>query len=100
MEDKEPAYNIGRIHAHCATERLNKWQEQHKYTIIYVGDYCKIAFQEDNKVEHMWVKVTQCVDQIGFIGILRNDPAIVSNIKCDDVVTFSRVDIEDYLPKD
>jgi uncharacterized protein YegJ (DUF2314 family) len=98
--EKEPEETVGYIHGKCAEQRHKEWQEENKHIHISPGDYCKIAFQDGDKMEHMWVKVDGCIAQRTFTGILRNDPVAVTNIRCDDPVHFNRENIEEYIPGD
>lgn len=61
---------------------------------IEVGDYAKIRFGGDGPGEYMWVKVTN-VTGGKLEGTLDNDPVIIENIKCGDLVIFDKGDVCD-----
>lgn len=100
---KEPAENIGRIHAKCADDRLLNWQtnNNNKDTIINPGHFCKIKFTDTdiygNIYEHMWVKVVTTKDNNEFTGILDNDPVSVTNVLSGDTIKFEFKDISELL---
>lgn len=63
---------------------------------IEVGDYAKIRFGGDSPGEYMWVKVTN-VNGNKLEGTLDNDPVIVEDVKCGDIVIFGKEDVCDRI---
>jgi uncharacterized protein YegJ (DUF2314 family) len=60
---------------------------------IEIGDYVKIRFgEDDSQGEYMWIKVTN-VSGDRCEGTLDNDPVIVENIKCGDIIIFWHGDV-------
>lgn len=60
----------------------------------FIGRCVKIAFQSaDSRPEHMWVQVTGR-DGHNLVGILDNDPVVVTHLRCGDRIVLSRVQIE------
>ena len=83
------------VYKSCGDERKRLWQKNNKDTVITTG-YCKLAFEQDDMREHMWVKVIKSNKGL-YQGILDNDPIYVSNINCGDKVIFEHEDIEHYI---
>lgn len=94
--EKENINNIVGIHKECADERKNKFQETFDKNSVEVGDYVKKCFTNGNEAEHMWVKVNK-VEEDKIIGILDNEPVVMSNVKYKDLVEVEFGDIEEYL---
>lgn len=62
--------------------------------------YIKSKFVQDDKVEYMWVKVTSFIEKDNecFIqGILDNDPALISDVKCGDIVNVKLENIYNFI---
>ena len=73
--------------------------EKNKGTFnIELGDYAKIRFGRDSPGEYMWVIVTS-VNGDKLEGTLDNDPAIMENLKCGDVIMFDKGDVCDRIRK-
>jgi uncharacterized protein YegJ (DUF2314 family) len=64
---------------------------------ITIGGYVKVAFKEDDKIEHMWIMITNVDSPTHITGILDNDPFILNNYKHGDKVIVKRSEISDYL---
>lgn len=98
---KEPKENIGVIHEECSKERHAEWQKNNGHVKINVTDFVKLGFKcvvdGVDRIEHMWVKVTQVADQNKFIGTLNNDPVIAVELSNGDEVMFDRTDIEEHI---
>lgn len=95
---EEPKSNIGIINNNYADERHARWQAENKDTQLKVGDYCKMGFiiEKGSPVkEHMWVCITKPLGNDMFEGILDNDPQQVPDIKCGDMVSFSKSEVSD-----
>lgn len=66
-----------------------------------VEDYVKLKFRGKKGNEYMWVKVTNIDkpndgitdDVYNFEGVLDNDPVLVDDMKCGDIVRFRKEDI-------
>lgn len=81
--------NIRVMHRECL--------EKNKGTFdIKIGDFTKIRFGMDGPGEFMWIKVTDAKgDRLE--GILGNDPVILENIKCGDMIIFFKGDVCDRI---
>lgn len=89
--------NEGIIHARCAEERRQIWQEQNAKTVIVPGDLVRKAFVGDNnRDEHMWVEVTKVEGNV-ITSTLANDPLHMKDIKYGDKVVFDRSEISQLL---
>lgn len=64
---------------------------------FFIGKYCKLSFPApEGKHELMWVKVEKVEEIEGkmmLVGILDNDPTLVTNYKYGDGVGFEREEI-------
>lgn len=102
---KEPPENITEICDECGQERLQKWQEENKDTIIEKGDFVKIPFIQEidgkKKTEWMWCVVNKISkNQQVIIGILDNDPMYVTDVKCGNKYRFGRNQICQLLKEE
>ena len=70
-----------------------------KYGEVLFNYAVKTKFKEEDKTEHMWVKVTEFTDGY-FIGKLNNKPNTMKLIKYDDEVKVLRKDVEDWILQD
>jgi hypothetical protein len=53
------------------------------------GVYAKCVFSDGGKDgERMWVRVDRRLADDQYVGTLRNDPAFLTCIRCDDTVLF------------
>lgn len=62
--------------------------------------HVKSKFIQDEKVEHMWVKVITFVqkeDGYYMQGILDNDPVLVDNVNCGDIVDIKLESISNFI---
>ena len=87
---KEPAGNSGFIHAACAHERLQKFQEENPDIKLNLHDFVKLPFPgNDENVEWMWViiDVPDNEEKQGF-GRLDSDPWPGSKLKHGDYIQF------------
>lgn len=83
--------NVRRVHEEAIkpdsmyTKRPLEW---------FVGRVVKMSFQSaDSMPEHMWVKVTD-VEGHNLVGVLDNDPVVVTHLQCGDRIVLSRVQVE------
>jgi len=88
-------YDVGGIHKECAENRKTEWQKNNKNTVIKQGDNVQLKFTEEGveKVEHMWVTVTE-INGKSIKGNLCNDPIYITKIKDGDEVNFNFNQIE------
>ena len=97
-EGVEPESNIVLTCRECSPSGKSKQITQKFLTHFdhqkLIGAFVKIAFEEDERVEHMWVFVSSIVDGTGK-GELRNQPCCISQPKFLDKVNFKISDIED-----
>jgi uncharacterized protein YegJ (DUF2314 family) len=63
------------------------------------GFAVKIAFEDGEAVEHMWVEVSK-IDHLVVFGKLANEPNLVRNAKLADPVQVNFEDIEDWIYAD
>ena|SRR5690606_17852949 len=92
--------NTGFIHEDDSKKRHEEWQKNNRNTVIKVGGFVKLAFEQDGNVENMFVEVTGSNDQVTFTGVLDNYPIFLTGLKIGDPVTFDRKDIQQYLDPD
>lgn len=57
---------------------------------LTIGSHVKVGFKSDNGTERMWVKLTNEVDGNTVNGVLDNDPVLVEDIECGDLIQFER----------
>lgn len=65
--------------------------------------HVKSRFSQGDKVEHMWVRVTSLIikdDECFIEGILDNDPVLVDNVKCQDIVEVKLDSISNFIADD
>lgn len=86
---KEDPGNTGMVCRDCAERNKGTFE-------IKVGDYAKIRFGRDSPGEYMWVKVTD-VNGDRLEGTLDNDPIILENMKCGDMIIFDKGDVCDRI---
>lgn len=61
-----------------------------------VGDFVKLLFlNPSGRQERMWVEVSEVANG-SYVGLLRNDPAIIKRLKYDDSVSFSAEHVSAY----
>jgi uncharacterized protein YegJ (DUF2314 family) len=97
--------NVGEICGNCASERKLKIQESldkllQMFTSNYKFFFVKKAFSQNDVTEHMWIKISP--DNVNWetkilSGTLDNDPVYLTNVKDNDTVTLSFLDIEDLI---
>jgi len=80
-----------------SNQRHKEWQQNNKDTVIEVGNYAKMAFKSAQGIEHMWVKITNCMTKNSYIGILYNDPIRATHLKHGEEILFEREMIEEIL---
>ena len=96
MQQKESIQNIGIICNDCTKTRSNFWQE--KYGKIDLSNsYVKFPFKQGKRVEHMWVEIKKDDGKKTLVGVLNNDPVLVTRLKCGDVVRIKRSQIEQHI---
>jgi Uncharacterized protein conserved in bacteria (DUF2314) len=92
---KEPMSNIVRL----CDESAPKPNPQYRWRLLrdFIGTFCKLAFHDEGRIEHMWVRCTGWANANGFQleGTLDNYPVDVTNLEYGDPVLFNRSDIED-----
>ena len=102
MQDLAPKFNL--IDAvefqkqHPKTFELpDDWNRRH----ISVGEWAKLMFQfpvnRYPEVERMWVRVTEVTD-IGYKGVLDNNPTNIEFIRSDEVIAFEPHHVISILP--
>jgi Uncharacterized protein conserved in bacteria (DUF2314) len=91
---KEPLSNIVRVCADCAPTPNPRYRRQPMRA--FIGKHCKVAFHDEGRIEHMWVRCTGLANANCFKleGTLDNFPAHVTNVEYGDSVVFNRSDIE------
>jgi uncharacterized protein YegJ (DUF2314 family) len=89
--------NALRICEKCADSRHERWQQENKDLEIKPGMYVKLKFTQGEQSEHMWVKVTKCLNHGKYRGTLDNDPVYLTRWKDKDPVTFTFEEIEQHL---
>jgi uncharacterized protein YegJ (DUF2314 family) len=97
--------NIGLICSGCADERKRVVAKNIVNILkimksIYKTIFVKTKFIEDKWVEHMWVEIpTRNINMRAktLKGLLNNDPAYITLIKCGDEVKLNFSDIEDIM---
>lgn len=100
LNQKEPIENLALLHKDAGYARLNQWQKENAKTPIEIGDWVKLAFIDNKKVEWMWVKVEKVIDADHIEGTLDNDPISVRNVKLGDDVKVERSQIAELMKKD
>jgi hypothetical protein len=65
--------------------------------VSLIGRYVKRAFEQDGRVEHMWVEVKKITDDGVLCGVLDNDPVVVNDVKCGDTVKVELCEIEEVF---
>lgn len=88
----------------CSKGRKEKWQKENKNKKIEIKDFVKLAISDSKIVEHMWFEVVFITynsknNKIEYIGRCDNIPAVLSNIKINQLYNFIFEDIEDYVPR-
>jgi uncharacterized protein YegJ (DUF2314 family) len=58
--------------------------------------YVKKKFEQDDRTEHLWLSLTEVGDK-EFIGLVGNDPRIVTNVKCNDAARVAFDEISDWM---
>lgn len=94
--------NVVDICKRCGDERRTKFQrllEKRKVTAqSFVGSCVKLAFRDEQKVEHMWVRVQRMESPDRMYGILDNEPVLVENVEFGDQIEFSLEELEGCCP--
>jgi uncharacterized protein YegJ (DUF2314 family) len=87
--------NVVPVHRECAEKRKQQFQEEYKNKPIKCS-YAKIAFEEDDNIEHMWIKVDVNNGE-KLLGRLWNNPVKLKNVKYLDEIVFNRNEIEEII---
>lgn len=96
MEREE---NIRRICKECAEKKHEETQRNLPPLNELIGKHVKKAFTDDHGVEHMWVEVQSVNTAAGtLIGILDNEPVLVTNFQVGDEVIVYISEIEEVFP--
>jgi len=92
MENPE---NIRYVCNHCSEKTKATTQSNLPSLADLAGKYVKKRFVKNNKAEHMWVKVTSVNEVAGtLMGILDNDPVVITNVSINQEVIVYREEIE------
>lgn len=94
----DPLDNIVGIHAECAEKQF---QKSNPGLVLKPGDYVKIGFNDhiDGEVitEHMWIKVTEIMNNNTYLGELDNDPVYLTNVHCGLPTVFNVKEVAEIL---
>jgi uncharacterized protein YegJ (DUF2314 family) len=96
---KEDPRNVRYVCPECTEVKKKEAQRNLPPLSDLVGKYVKKAFNEKGKrTEHMWVKVSSVNEKAGtLVGVLDNDPTMVSNVVCGDKVIVYANEIEEII---
>jgi uncharacterized protein YegJ (DUF2314 family) len=92
---KEPLSNIVLVCDQHAPKPDPRYRTMPLHALV--GKYCKLAFHDQGRIEHMWVRCTALGHMTDFQlkGTLDNDPVVITSVEYGDQVLFNRSEIED-----
>src|SRR5210317_756829 len=91
---KEPESNVGYICRSCVDEQKEEFQKNHSIADVKIKGHVKVAFIEDEDVEHMWVEVSRIEGQ-RIMGTLDSDPLLIRSLSHGDPVECNFEDVEE-----
>jgi len=95
----EDPQNIGKVHKKCAEKRKYQWQKNHKLSDVEIKDYVKIKFVEENRTEHMWIQITEILENGQLKGTIENEPVVIKNKLYKSSHSFHFSEIQDLIKR-